>query len=313
MEIYQKVLWVSLLWFTKTSKIGENIYLVDVKMHGKLGSTSVFVVKGEKAAILDTGSNSTVKNLVERVLDLGIKIDDIAYIMPSHCHFDHAGGAAYLEDAFVKARVLVSDKDSKRLTVPAIIEKLVEGGRQTFGDPTIEMKPIKNFDVVKEGDLVNLGNGVEIEILDTVGHSKDHISFYEAKSRFMFVGDAVGIHMPQTKTITPTAFPPEFDLETFVATIRKIESYQPEIIGFAHFGAKTAREGYLSLKDTVKVTYKWNNEIIKVYKEEQDLEKVVEFIVQTYGKGLDEFAPNHARDLARSLAQGFLTKYTKPD
>jgi len=295
------------LWFTKTSRISENVYLVDVGMHGKLGSTSVFLVKGEKAAVLDTGSNGTVKNLVEGVLNLGIKKDEVVYIMPSHCHFDHAGGAAYLEDEFPKARVLVSEKDSKRLSVPSIIEKLIDGGKQTFGDPSIEMKPIKNFDIVKEGDSVDLGNGVEVQILETVGHSNDHISFYEPKNRFMFVGDAVGIHMPQTKTITPTAFPPEFDLETFVATINKIESYLPEIIGFAHFGAKSARDGYLSLKDTVKATYKWKNDIIKAYKEQPDLEHVTEFVVETYGKQLNEFAPNHARDLAHSLAQGFLS------
>lgn len=299
-----------LLWFIKTSKISENVYLVDVNMHGKLGSTSVFLVKGEKAAVLDTGSNSTVKNLVDGVLSLGIKRDEIAYIMPSHCHFDHAGGAAYLEDEFPRARVLVSEKDSKRLTVPAIIEKLIEGGRQSFGISGIEMKPITNFDIVKDGDSVGLGNGVDIQILETVGHSNDHLSFYEPKNRFMFVGDAAGIHMPQTKTITPTAFPPEFDLETFVATINKIESYQPEIIGFAHFGAKSARDGNLSLKDTIKTAYKWNNEIKKVYKEKPDPEYVTEFIVKAYGKQLDEFAPNHAIDLAHSLVQGFLS--TRP-
>jgi glyoxylase-like metal-dependent hydrolase (beta-lactamase superfamily II) len=276
-------------------------------MHGKLGSTSVFLVKGEKAAVLDTGSNSTVKNLVEGVLNLGIKRDEVVYIMPSHCHFDHAGGAAYLEDEFPKARVLVSEKDSKRLSVPSIIEKLVEGGKQTFGDPNVEMKPIKNFDIVREGDFVDLGNGVEIQILETLGHSNDHISFYEPKNSFIFVGDAAGIHMPQTKTITPTAFPPEFDLGTFVATINKIESYLPEIIGFAHFGAKSARDGYLSLKDTVKATYKWKNDIIKSYKEQPDLEHVTAFIVETYGRQLNEFAPNHARDLAYSLTQGFLS------
>jgi glyoxylase-like metal-dependent hydrolase (beta-lactamase superfamily II) len=297
---------VSLLWFTKTSKISENVYLVDVKMHGKLGSTSVFLVKGEKAAVLDTGSNNTVKNLVEGVLSLGIRRDEVAYIMPSHCHFDHAGGAAYLEDEFPKAKVLVSEKDSKRLSIPSIVEKLIEGGKQTFGDPSITMKPIKNFDIVKDGDSVDLGNEVEVQIQETLGHSNDHLSFYEPKNRFMFVGDAAGIHMPQTKTITPTAFPPEFDLETFVATINKIESHPPDIIGFAHFGAKSARDVNLSLKDTVKTAYKWKNDIIKAYKEKPDLEHVTEFIVETYGKQLNEFAPNHARDLAHSLAQGFL-------
>jgi glyoxylase-like metal-dependent hydrolase (beta-lactamase superfamily II) len=302
---------VFLLWFTKTSKINENVYLVDVGMHGKLGSTSVFLVKGEKVAVLDTGSNNTVKNLVEGVLSLGIRRDEVAYIMPSHCHFDHAGGAAYLEDEFPKAKVLVSEKDSKRLSIPSIVEKLIEGGKQTFGDPSITMKPIKNFDIVKDGDSVDLGNGVEIQILETLGHSNDHLSFYEPENRFMFVGDAAGIHMPQTKTITPTAFPPEFNLETFVATINKIESQKPETIGFAHFGAKSARDVHLSLKDTVKAAYKWNNDIIKAYKEKPDLEHVTEFIVETYGKQLNEFAPNHARDLARSLVQGFLSTTNK--
>lgn len=275
-------------------------------MHGKLGSTSVFLVKGEEVAILDSGSNSTVEKLVEGVLNLKINREDVIYIMPSHCHFDHAGGAAYLEDEFPNAKVLVSEKDSKRLTAPSIIEKLIEGGKQTFGDPGIEMKPIKNYDIVKEGDSVNLGKGVEIQILETIGHSRDHISFYEPKNRFMFVGDAVGIHMPKTNKIIPTAFPPEFELETFVATIKKIESFQPEIIGFAHFGAKTAREGYLALKDTIKTTYKWNNDVIKAHKENPDLEYVANFIAKNYGEQLNEFAPNHAIDLARSLAQGFL-------
>ena len=73
-----------------------------------------------------------------------------------------------------------------------------------------------------------------------------------------------------------------------------------------HFGAKAAREGYLALKDTVKATYKWRNDVTKAYQENSDLEHVTEFIVEKYGDQLNEFAPNHARDLARSLVQGFL-------
>ena len=59
---------------------------------------SVYLIHlGEMAALIDAGCGRSEEQLLENIQKLGVDIKNIAYLLITHCHYDHAGGAASLK------------------------------------------------------------------------------------------------------------------------------------------------------------------------------------------------------------------------
>jgi hypothetical protein len=52
----------------------------------------------------------------------------------------------------------------------------------------------------------------------------------------VFVGDALGVFLPDVRILRPAMPPPEFDLEQAVASVERIAAREPPLILFSHFG-----------------------------------------------------------------------------
>src|SRR5687768_4544488 len=87
------------------------------------GFASVHVLeRGGRAAIIDSGANSSVP-LIERALSLlGIDRHDVELLFLTHVHLDHAGGAGLLLQRLPQARVLVHPRGLAHLVDPARLE-----------------------------------------------------------------------------------------------------------------------------------------------------------------------------------------------
>ena len=55
-------------------------------------AASYLIVQGEQAAFIDTGTFRSVPSLLEVLRLKGIERENVAYVMPTHAHLDHAGG-----------------------------------------------------------------------------------------------------------------------------------------------------------------------------------------------------------------------------
>jgi glyoxylase-like metal-dependent hydrolase (beta-lactamase superfamily II) len=83
--------------------------------------------------------------------------------------------------------------------------------------------------------ILDLGNNVRIEILETVGHASHHLSFHEHSSNKMFSGDAAGIYLNTLDVIVPTTPEPLY-LDVALAAIEKMIRAKPEMLCYTHFG-----------------------------------------------------------------------------
>jgi len=291
---------------TNTSQIADSIYLVDVYGYGLRGMISLYILKGEKTVVLDSGTANSTDGLTTAMSSLGIDFNSVRYIMVSHRHHDHAGGAAILLKHFPNAKVGVHQFAKKHVIDPS---KVNEGAREAFGRFAVPMESIKDEGkilILEESKTFKVGDNHELEIVYTPGHTSDHFAFYEKKTGLLFCGDAVGTFGPISKTITPTSFPPSFKYDNYTASIGKLLTYDVNILAFPHFGAVIGSGAEAILRKGLEVAEDWKRFVDKLLEKNLDEYSIAEALKDSCVGELEIFPASIRGMIGSALAQGFL-------
>jgi len=291
---------------TNTSQIADSIYLVDVYGYGIRGMISLYILKGEKTAVLDSGTADSTDGLTAAMSSLGINFNSVRYIMISHRHHDHAGGAAILLKHFPNAQVGVHEFTKKHLLDPS---KVNEGAREVFGRFAVPMESIRDEGkilILKENQIFQVGDNYELEIVYAPGHTSDHFAFYEKKTGLLFCGDAVGTFGPVSKTITPTSFPPSFKYDNYTASIRKLLAYDVNILAFPHFGAVIGSGAKAVLRKGLEVAEDWKRFVDELRRKNLDEYSIAKALRESCLGELEIFPTSVRETIGSALAQGFL-------
>jgi len=218
------------------------------------------IVDEGRAAFVDVGTNSSVPYLLGALDELGIARAAVDYLLLTHVHLDHAGGAGALLQELPSARALVHPRGVPHMIDPT---KLIAGSKAVYGEESFrrmygELVPIPatRVRVVADGERVALG-GRMLELIHTPGHAQHHYVVVDASHASIFSGDTFGISYRALDTekgafITPSTVPTQFDPEQHIASIDRMLAYRPESIYLMHFSRVTGvpRLG-VSLKEQV--------------------------------------------------------------
>lgn len=220
-----------------TRKIKSHLYLIDLQPAGIAKFISCYVLKAEKAAIVETGPTVSVKNLLLGLEEIGVEKDSVAFVAVSHIHADHGGGAGTLLKSLPNAKLVVHPRGAPHMVNP---EKLWIQTKQLLGyvaqiygkiEPVAEERILPAFD----GMTIDLGEDVQLRVLETLGHASHHLCYYEKQTNGVFSGDTAGIFMPQCDAILPTT-PTPFHLQTTLASIERLVQMKPDRLYYTHFG-----------------------------------------------------------------------------
>lgn len=219
------------------TKVEDNIYLIDAETAGMKNFIASYVLKGERVAMVETGPASSVPNLLSGLTYLKIKPDDVAYVAVSHIHLDHAGGVGTLLKYLPNARVVVHPRGAPHLAHP---EKLWEQSKLVLGKITElygEPEPVPEDRIIpaNDGMTLDLGNDTRLRVVETLGHSSHHQSYYETLSKNIFPGDAAGIYLNEIGVIVPTT-PPPLRLDLALESINKLANLKAAGLLYSHFG-----------------------------------------------------------------------------
>ncbi|SES99696.1 Glyoxylase, beta-lactamase superfamily II [Oceanobacillus limi] len=224
--------------------LNDRIHLIDGFDMGVPERTGSYVINEEELTIIETGPSPSVKHIKKGLSSLGYSLDQVKYIIVTHIHLDHAGGAGYLLQQCPNASVVVHPKGERHLINP---RKLAAGARAIYGDsfseffdPIIPI-PEDRIIVKGEGDTLEIGSDCTLSFLDTPGHAKHHFSIYEPKSNGMFTGDTVGVKYEQLvregiDLFLPSTSPNHFDPEAMHASIKRMLDRNLDCIYFGHYG-----------------------------------------------------------------------------
>ena len=255
------------------SEISPGIFLIDTKMWSLEQFSSVYLIEGEKVALFETGFPSSTFPIMEAVERLGIESSRISFIILSHVHLDHAGGAGLLVDKFPGAKVLVHPDGVRHLVDPS---RLIASARKALGKLSKiyeldEVLPIKEERIrsVQDGETIDLGADRKIRCIFAPGHAKHEICIFDELSGGMFTGDAMGLYFPRTDSFLPTTPPPDFDLGICINTINMLRKWPVKTIFYSHFGPLEQVERAFS--KAAEKLIKWNDFIFRASRENPDI------------------------------------------
>jgi glyoxylase-like metal-dependent hydrolase (beta-lactamase superfamily II) len=208
-------------------------------MCGREKATSAYLVEADEPALVETGPTTSVPAVLNGLSALGIGAADLAHIIVTHIHLDHAGGAGALAPHFPGATVWVHERGAPHLADPG---KLVASAARIYGEEAlremfgpVEPIPRERLRSLTDGDTVPLGDRA-IEAIYTPGHASHHVCLLDDATQSIFVGDALGVFLPDVRILRPATPPPEFDLELAVESIERVAERRPSRLLFSHFG-----------------------------------------------------------------------------
>ena len=226
----------------QSKNVAPDTYLLDCGKDPFFSTSNIaYYLDGETPVLIDPGSGIAAAELLEGTSLLGIDLQRLAYIIPTHIHLDHAGGAGYLAQRLPKAKVVLHPKGAAHLTDTAV---LVRGARLIFGQNfeqslgSVVPIPVERVHVASDGEVIRLGKR-ELKIIFSPGHAVHHIALFDSLTKGLFCGDALGFLAESMSDVPfPVGLSP-FDPRAYVQTIDKLAALHPEVIYYAHHGPRT--------------------------------------------------------------------------
>lgn len=204
-----------------------------------------YLVEGDSdVAIVETGTNDSVPRLLKALDDQGWSPEDVRYVIVTHVHLDHAGGAGSLMAACPNATFLVHPRGARHMIDPSKLEASV---RQVYGDETFDRDygtllpiPEERTRIMEHGDSADL-DGRTLVFEDTPGHARHHFCVWDEATRGWFTGDTFGLSYRELDTdqgpfIFPTTTPIQFDPGALKASIERLMARSPDCMYLTHFG-----------------------------------------------------------------------------
>jgi len=219
------------------------IFAIDALYERPLRAAIHFVVDNGRAAIIDTAHNASVELAVQATAQLGLKREDVDYVCLTHVHLDHAGGAGALMREFGNAKLVVHPRGARHMADPT---QLMAGVKAVYGEAEAaqlygELVPVPEERIIAAADGTSLKLGSrELHCLDTPGHARHHLCFYDTAVNTVFTGDIFGITSPELdandrQSIVVTSSPVQFEPQAMRDSIRRILAYRPEVLYLTHF------------------------------------------------------------------------------
>jgi glyoxylase-like metal-dependent hydrolase (beta-lactamase superfamily II) len=219
--------------------LGQDVYQIDTRMAGYEGITAGYLIRSSRPCLVETGTSTSAPVVGAALASLGIGPEDLATVVVTHIHLDHAGGAGDIAAAYPRARIVVHEKGARHLADPS---RLMASARMVYGDALDvlfgELAPVPADRLVTLGEVgsVDLGDGRALESYYSPGHARHHVGLLDSANGDLYVGDAAGVYIPETGDLRPATPPPDFDLEVALGSLAKFGDLAPARLLFSHYG-----------------------------------------------------------------------------
>jgi glyoxylase-like metal-dependent hydrolase (beta-lactamase superfamily II) len=301
---------------TQTYQAADGITGVDTRMAGKTSITSAYLLHGAEPALVETGPTTSVEAVTAGLDAIGLSANDLAHIVLTHIHLDHAGGVGTLARRFPQATVWVHERGAPHLEDPT---RLLASATRVYGQERLERLfgrvdpvPSDRLRAVSDGDRIALGDR-HLEVLYTPGHASHHVALVDSRSGAVFTGDALGIHLPDDRVLRPATPPPDIDIEAGLQSIERIRERARSILLFSHFGPVEAVDELCAI--AASRLRKWAKIVQDALRDTDDIGRVAELLArrtESEFEGVESVDPSRYDILSdmRMNAEG-LVRYWK--
>jgi glyoxylase-like metal-dependent hydrolase (beta-lactamase superfamily II) len=224
---------------TGVTPLGHEVFQIDTRMAGYDGITAGYLIRGDRPCLVETGTAPSAPVVRDALAALGIGPADLATVVVTHIHLDHAGGAGDIAAMFPAAQIVVHQRGARHLADPS---RLMAGARMVYGAAlerlfgVLAPVPAERIVALDDTGTVDLGGGRRLDSHYSPGHAKHHVGLLDSATGDLYVGDAAGVYMPETGDVRPATPPPDFDQGAALASVLRFAALRPARLLFSHYG-----------------------------------------------------------------------------
>jgi glyoxylase-like metal-dependent hydrolase (beta-lactamase superfamily II) len=256
-------------------ELGADRFQIDLDFRDVEGLIASYAIPGKEGwTIVETGPTTCREHLMEGIAAAGIDAKEVDRVLVTHIHLDHAGGLGVAAEMFPQATLYVHREGVAHMLDPT---KLVASARRAWGeaaDPlwgAILPVPPNRLVALSGGERLPVKNG-NLLVVNTPGHAKHHLAFFDEPTRTLLTGDAAGVHLPGTDRVRPALPPPDLDLEALLASVDRMRELDPARLLYTHFGPRA--HGAQALQQYPPLVLRWRDVALEAAREDPSIEHV---------------------------------------
>lgn len=230
-------------------EIAPGIHMIS----GLVGSRplQLFLLRGSvRCLLMDTGCAPDPDKIVFPYLhSIGLDAEDISLVVNTHCDMDHCGGNYAMKRANPRLEISCGEQDRELIEDPQVMWArrynaydeehgihYEDAARTAIFAAMGEPQPVDR--TWRGGERIDLGDGWEVEIHHTPGHSKGHLAVFDPRSRTLLAGDAVHGALYPNLEGNPVLCPTYLEPASYLKTIDYIESLPVACLATCHWPLK---------------------------------------------------------------------------
>jgi glyoxylase-like metal-dependent hydrolase (beta-lactamase superfamily II) len=257
----------------RVTAVADGITAIDTVMAGTRELNAAYLIEASATCLVETGPGADHERLCDALDAIGVGAADLAHVVVTHIHIDHAGGAGALLRRFPNATLWVHEVGAAHLVDPS---RLIASTARTYGKERMDHLygetlpvPADRIRAVVDGDRIPLGDH-ELTVVHTPGHASHHVAVLDDRSGAMCTGEAIGTYLPWATCYRPALPPPEVDVEAALASIERMRSRGPTALLTSHFGpVPDPSDAFDRAAERIQA---WAGDVARILEDEPDAE-----------------------------------------
>jgi glyoxylase-like metal-dependent hydrolase (beta-lactamase superfamily II) len=284
---------------TGVTPLGHEVYEIDTRMAGYRQITAGYLIRADRPCLVETGTAPSAPVVRDALAGLGVGPSDLATVVVTHIHLDHAGGVGDIAALFPAAEIVVHERGARHLADPS---RLMDSARRVYGSALdalfgeLKPTPAERIRPVEERGSIDLGGGRSLDSHYSPGHAKHHVGLIDSVSGDLYVGDAAGVFVQETGDVRPASPPPDFDLPLALDSLRLFAALAPARLLFSHFGP--VGDIAATLERSAEELNVWVDETRRARGEGLDLDHTVAMVRDRTRQRYASLAPDADPDIA---------------
>jgi glyoxylase-like metal-dependent hydrolase (beta-lactamase superfamily II) len=193
---------------------------------------------------------------------------------------------------FPDAEIVVHERGARHLADPS---RLMASARRVWGSALDslfgDLKPTDAVRIraVEDTGVVDLGGGRRLESHYSPGHARHHVGLLDSLTGDLYVGDAAGVYIPETADLRPATPPPDFDLDSALASLDRFRALGPTRLLFSHYGPVELADE--TLQRSAEELRLWVELVTEAYDQRLDLDHAVAMVRERTDERYKALAP----------------------
>ncbi len=224
-------------------RLDAHTTLIDCRLYRPRLAACYLLADGDELALIDCGTRHSVPQILDAIAAIGARPEQVRWIVPTHVHLDHAGGAGVLMQHCPEATLVTHPRGVPHMIDP---EKLQAGATAVYGEAAfardfgaLEPIPEARVRAAEDGERLPLG-GRELLFVHTPGHANHHGCVLDTASGHLFTGDTFGLGYRELARPSPflvaTTTPVAFDPDAWLDTLDRLLALDPRAVCLTHYG-----------------------------------------------------------------------------